>query len=522
MAVLLALAEIAALGVIPSSGAVAACGGRPATVVGTERSEDLRGTPGSDVIAGMGGDDRIRGGDGNDVVCGGAGRDVVRGDRGRDQLNGGGGEDRLIGGVGNDTLVGEGGDDVLLGGEGRDLLSGGSGADLLSGGAGTDVADGGHADDTCRSNEVAASCEAIPPLGLWAAEFMTRSETVTVDEARSQARTFDYIVAPRAMYGSSVDEMKAADPDVALLVYLNGTFVPQPDLFPDWWYARDADGQKIRSREFGNWLMNPANGRWAQHVADRCASLLHASRYDGCFIDTLGAAPLDPGYVTSAPIDPRTGQVWSRTAWLAATARIGSVTSERVSPHPVFGNGLASGASYFDTDGPSERILDGLDGAMAELFVRPPTAPIDSYRDPQAWLQDVEMLLDAAERGDRVLAMTKVWTDGTPAQKDAWHRYALATFLLGYTPGLTYFSFRYDRGSSFLHRYWSLDLGHPLGPYEQDDSIYRRRFRNGRVLVNPSTTPVVVDLPGPYRTLEGERVNSVTLAPHAGEILIRI
>ena len=36
------------------------CNGRPATIVGTEKSDKLRGTNGADVIAALGGDDRVR------------------------------------------------------------------------------------------------------------------------------------------------------------------------------------------------------------------------------------------------------------------------------------------------------------------------------------------------------------------------------------------------------------------------------------------------------------------------------
>jgi hypothetical protein len=55
------------------------CGGRDATLVGTEAKDVLRGTRGRDVIAGLSGADTIRGRGGDDVLCGGIGKDVLRG-----------------------------------------------------------------------------------------------------------------------------------------------------------------------------------------------------------------------------------------------------------------------------------------------------------------------------------------------------------------------------------------------------------------------------------------------------------
>lgn len=69
------------------------CGGRTATIVGTDAKETLRGTRGPDVIFGGAGADTIRGGQGDDILCGGIGKDVLRGGTGRDTLIGGRGRD---------------------------------------------------------------------------------------------------------------------------------------------------------------------------------------------------------------------------------------------------------------------------------------------------------------------------------------------------------------------------------------------------------------------------------------------
>ena len=89
----------------------ATCGGRVATITGTDAAETIPGTPGPDVIAALGGDDVVKAGGGADLVCGGAGND------------------RLSGQGGRDTLLGEDGKDRLNGGKKRDLCDGGNGRD---------------------------------------------------------------------------------------------------------------------------------------------------------------------------------------------------------------------------------------------------------------------------------------------------------------------------------------------------------------------------------------------------------
>ena len=88
------------------------CGGKDATVTGTDAGELLRGTPGDDVIYAGGGGDIVKAGGGNDLVCGGAGKDDLRGQAGNDRLLGEGDADKLKGGKGRDACVGGPGKDV--------------------------------------------------------------------------------------------------------------------------------------------------------------------------------------------------------------------------------------------------------------------------------------------------------------------------------------------------------------------------------------------------------------------------
>jgi Ca2+-binding RTX toxin-like protein len=132
----------------PAATAAPHCFGKPATIVGTPRSDVLRGTGRADVIVGRGGSDHIRGKGGGDRICGGEGSDnELLGGPGRDRISGGSEGDFALGGRGNDILKGGPGWDTMYGDPGSDLLVGGPGGDQLEGGRDDDALIGGPGDD---------------------------------------------------------------------------------------------------------------------------------------------------------------------------------------------------------------------------------------------------------------------------------------------------------------------------------------------------------------------------------------
>jgi Ca2+-binding RTX toxin-like protein len=88
------------------------CKGKPATIIGTARSDVRVGSRGRDVIVGLGGNDRLSGLAGNDLICGGKGKDNLSGGKGKDKLYGQKGKDKLRGKAGRDLCVGGPGNDT--------------------------------------------------------------------------------------------------------------------------------------------------------------------------------------------------------------------------------------------------------------------------------------------------------------------------------------------------------------------------------------------------------------------------
>jgi Hypothetical glycosyl hydrolase family 15 len=366
---------------------------------------------------------------------------------------------------------------------------------------------------------------------IWDAGFMEDgmwgANTIGATAAQQRARDFDIIAAPWREYQDYVAQMKAANPNLVLYAYQQGLYPSSdPTAFPESFYARDAQGNKIMDKSFNTWLMDPTSQGWRDQLKTTCQTQLADSGYDGCFLDSLGASALNPNSVTGMPIDPRTHTPYTKASWYAAAAGLAQYVRSGIAPHPVIGNGLNCGSSYYLAGGGSGMLLDGLDGGMSEAFVRSAGWSVTTYRNETQWKQDVDMLLDIAKRpagdGNVAYTVTKVWTTATAAQIDAWHRYALGTFLLGYVPGHAYFTFRDDKGTLQASPYWNVQLGDPVDTYAKVGGVYQRDFELGRVLVNPTTVTVTVALGAPYRNLSGAIVTSVTLAPHTADIFTAV
>ncbi len=82
------------------------CGGRFATLSGTNAADSFSGSRFGDRIAGLKGGDGLAGLRGADTLCGAQGGDTLRGGKGRDRLIGGPGHDVCVGGPGRDRFSG--------------------------------------------------------------------------------------------------------------------------------------------------------------------------------------------------------------------------------------------------------------------------------------------------------------------------------------------------------------------------------------------------------------------------------
>jgi hypothetical protein len=342
----------------------------------------------------------------------------------------------------------------------------------------------------------------------------------TEDQAVAMAKRFDVITEHWQTLHPYVGQMRAANPQLLLFVYMNGTFTYKTDL-TEAAYAHDADGKRIStlSRPI-TWLLEPTAPEAITYQERRADGLLKVSGYDGLYLDLLGPAALSLTYVTSLPVNPATGEVWTSNDWMKATTSLAAGLRERFTPRPIFCNGLRNGGSYFNPGFPTEQLFDsGIEGCIPEAWLRAAIDPITTYPTESVWKKNVDMLVDAGARGASVMVMTKTWTSGTVAQKDAWYKFALASYLLG-NDGRAWFSFSYEpKDAKVGRRFNRIFLGAATGAYAKVNGVYQRTFTGGRALVNPTNSTFAIQLGGTYSTLEGALVTSVTLGPKTAEIL---
>ena len=357
-------------------------------------------------------------------------------------------------------------------------------------------------------------------IHLWA-PMHTASQTFQSESAAvDAANRFDLITFNPHQLGGYAAAMKAANPNLKLFVYLNGTFLYKRlyGTVSNSMLAHGANGQLLQSHGYGNYLGDIGDPAWTSYVQQNCAKLLAGTDYDGCYLDMLGTGPLWPGYLTGLPIDPATGQVWTRLAWLQATSGIASAVASYTGK-PVLGNGIGNGPRYFSPAAPSKLLLGGATGASAETWTRQAGAPL-SYHEPIAqWQEEVNMLSDASRAGGLALTITKAWSAGTAAQKESARLYALATFLLG-NDGHSYFYFTANKTdpATLDDPLYHLQIGSPMGAYVVQNGAYVRTFTNGKVVVNPTSSVVSVDLGGSYRRPDGSYALGATLSPYSAQI----
>jgi hypothetical protein len=360
-------------------------------------------------------------------------------------------------------------------------------------------------------------------VGRFAPVYMGSHWNFSLTQAVTLAKEFDVIAAQANVFPKYISAMKAAKPNLRIVAYVNGMFdlTNGGTAYPSSWYAHDAKGARIRST-FGNYLLNPANPAWAQSVAKQCSDAISKSHYDGCFLDTLGTAPLDPGYVSGLPIDPATGKVWTLTQWIQATSTIAK-TVQTASPNAiVMDNGLADGQKYYNPSGSTEPLIAATHVAMVELWLRSDGTPANKFKSETEWLQDVNMLVNAQAQGFWIATTTKLWVPASAAQQSVWEKYALASFLMA-ANGKAYFSFMPTRANSgliFDSALEHLAIGTPSGTFKKVASLYERTFTHGLAAVNPSGSPVTLNLGGMFKDLAGHIVSSEILPPNSGDVFV--
>ena len=372
----------------------------------------------------------------------------------------------------------------------------------------------------------AAATVTGPMPARWAPAWMQGVATYTEAEAVDVARRFDVVAEHPWVFAPHVPAMRAANPDLRLLAYVNGTWADDADIHPDSWYGRDPAGNKIRWIPYDTWLLDPASPGWRNQVAANCAGAVASSGYDGCILDNLGFGPVS--YLddkTGAPMNPATAAVYTKSEWMAETVALASHVRAANPGVPVAGNGIRDGQAYWAVDGTTQPLVGQLDFVMMENFLRGSTVDVTAFKSEADWKLDIDALAAAEAEGTPVFATTKVWVASTTAQRQQWQRYTVASFLLA-TDGTSRLAFMKDESPQVVTRHepWhDLDVGAPLAPYAKVSGVFRRSFERGLAVVNPSPLAVTVPLAGAHTDSDGRVwTGSFTIEGNAGEVLVPV
>ena len=355
--------------------------------------------------------------------------------------------------------------------------------------------------------------------------------------AASFARDTDIIVAGSMTqlngYGGV---MRQANPNLQIFVYYNGMQSASSG-FPAAWYMKDKAGNRIKTVIGNMYLMNPAAqapytsggvtyASWTSWAAHGCANALsmgssdlhrmlagHArNRTAGLQLQPKRRAALQP-HNREHLDDRRLDQADRHT-------RLEGILDHRQAGH---------GQRPFQRSSLLQRQQ-----RPALLRQRRTRRKLAARRHRQdrwrpsidQWKQNVQMLIDAGSGSKALQVTTKTWTTSTTTQREAWRRYALASFMLG-NSGHDYFQFSpshttlpWNDDSPLYH----LSLGTPTQTATTVDGylqngVYSRTYTNGIVLVNPSQTSITINLPQTYYTTTGTPTTTITLPPGDGNLL---
>jgi hypothetical protein len=161
--------------------------------------------------------------------------------------------------------------------------------------------------------------------------------------------------------------------------------------------------------------------------------------------------------------------------------------------------------------------LQWLSGGMEEFLGKYGGPPGEGYVEARRWRTAIENLEWAQARNKLFLGVTHSTTNDAAAARFGW-----ASLLLG-ARGRAYFALQddYSLPPGWFPEY-DYAIGQPLGGARQRaDGVYRRRFINGLVVVNPTPTAHEIEFGGQYWGSGLGPSRRATIAPTSGLVLVR-
>jgi hypothetical protein len=260
------------------------------------------------------------------------------------------------------------------------------------------------------------------------------------------------------------------------------------------WFWHNASDARVASDVDGKLLMNVSVADFQAYWAQSLEAQVQAGQYDAIFFDSASPGLLqaecstaDPrlaGTAASTTSFPDLGNVTWIDAWQSWMSALNATLAAQGIP-------LIPNTSAFITgwDNTNYGLTAGI---FAEGFAGTDFAESD-------WEASTNELLSLAAAG-KIMILQNYLSDASDV---ATRLYYLGNYLLVKNAS-TYLDY-FAAGPLEWYPEWTVDLGAPVSPVAASASdlleagVYRREFAGGRVLVNPSSAAVTVDLGGTFQ-----------------------
>ena len=312
---------------------------------------------------------------------------------------------------------------------------------------------------------------------------------------------------------------------------------PPPQLYTDAFIMRMSDPAKFRLKDaagnpcsstsscplgcpaYAGDIGNPAYRAW--WIANVEADL--DDGYRSIYVDDVNMELRPFEDANGAPaqaIDPRTGQPMTEVAARRYAAGFIEAVNAGLPGYRVIANNNQWWVGN-DAEGYHRRAIRGADVTELERGYSVETAGGTGTFGYEAKLLHVDWIHSL---GSSVLLEPYLIQPGSSAaDQRALAELELASYFLTKRRGDSIASdWRADPGNWWPG--WGVDLGRPDGPWYPWHGLFRRDFLGGLALVNQPQEPTrTANLPGGsvWENIEGDRVQSVTLAARRGSVLLR-
>jgi hypothetical protein len=179
----------------------------------------------------------------------------------------------------------------------------------------------------------------------------------------------------------------------------------------------------------------------------------------------------------------------------------------------------------FDITRPAEsyQLYQYLDIAVDERGFTNWGRSRDGYLSGSAWLTNMQALQALDEKGKGFVSINEMPEDFDQISQ-AEIQWALANYLLA-KGRYSYIAISgvQEYGSIFITPEYATGIGHAPSVMYKSQNVYMRDFSNGLAIVNPSSSQAftITLIPNTYQDLYGDKVDTITLEPLSGIVLIR-